>query len=56
MISKTQMKNAKKVFNCEQMKNDAKEKKEVCSIFFMSAPARVMENSVVLQCVILVEL
>lgn len=31
VISKTQMKNAKKAFNREQMKNDAKDKKEVCS-------------------------
>lgn len=31
VISKTQMKNAKKSFNREQMKNDAKEKKEVRS-------------------------
>lgn len=30
-ISKTQMKNAKKAFNREQMKNDAKDKKEVRS-------------------------
>lgn len=30
VISKTQMKNAKKAFNREQIKNDAKEKKEVC--------------------------
>ncbi|MED6239043.1 Asparagine--tRNA ligase, cytoplasmic [Ataeniobius toweri] len=34
VISKTQMKNAKKAFNREQMKNDGKEKKEVwCSVF-----------------------
>lgn len=31
VISKTQMKNTKKAFNREQMKNDAKDKKEVCS-------------------------
>lgn len=31
VISKTQMKNAKKAFNREQMKNDAKDKKEVRS-------------------------
>lgn len=30
VISKTQMKNTKKAFNREQMKNDAKDKKEVC--------------------------
>uniref|UniRef100_A0A8D3C5T9 Asparagine--tRNA ligase, cytoplasmic n=1 Tax=Scophthalmus maximus TaxID=52904 RepID=A0A8D3C5T9_SCOMX len=30
VISKTQMKNAKKAFNREQMKSDSKEKKEVC--------------------------
>ena len=30
VISKTQMKNAKKAFNREQMKCDAKDKKEVC--------------------------
>lgn len=29
VISKTQMKNARKAFNREQMKNDAKDKKEV---------------------------
>lgn len=34
VISKTQMKNAKKAFNREQMKSDAKEKKEVCVPLF----------------------
>lgn len=32
VISKTQMKNTKKAFNREQMKNDAKDKKEVCLV------------------------
>ena len=36
VISKTQMKNAKKAFNREQMKNDAKDKKEVCVLPFSS--------------------
>lgn len=31
VISKTQMKNAKKALAREQMKSDAKDKKEVCS-------------------------
>lgn len=39
VISKTQMKNTKKAFNREQMKNDAKDKKEVCSfIWIMTEP------------------
>lgn len=37
VISKTQMKNAKKAFNREQMKNDAKDKKEVCSLTVLTA-------------------
>lgn len=36
VISKTQMKNAKKAFNREQMKSDAKDKKEVCVCVFTS--------------------
>lgn len=32
VISKTQMKNAKKAFSREQMKTDSKDKKEVCSL------------------------
>lgn len=43
VISKTQMKNANKAFNREQAKNDAKDKKEVCSaILFTPAPARMI--------------
>lgn len=37
VISKTQMKNAKKAFNREQMKCDAKDKKEVCVCLLLFA-------------------